>query len=72
MSCILQKTGKRRGECSEHKTVAYNSKYDAYFCPVSFTWLEPECTCTQEDFDTEECHVPKPRPETALGLTNDL
>lgn len=60
--------GRRKNICDIHWENDYNEEYDAYYCPVCFMWLEPHCSCTQEDKDNEECHVPLIRPETAEGL----
>ena len=66
MGCI--KSTKRRGPCKDHGVIAYSQRYDAYFCPVSKEWLEPECKCGPGD----ECPVAKPRPATAEGLSDDM
>lgn len=59
MSCT--KLTPRRGPCKDHGVIAYSERWDAYYCPVTMKWLEPECKCS-----TEECEYVG-RPETAEG-----
>ena len=52
----------RRPNCDEHGKRAYSSRYDAFYCPECFQWLERECSC-----DPDECEFAG-RPMTAEGL----
>lgn len=53
----------KRPLCEECDATAYSEKYDSYYCPMCYKWLEPYCQCTKEAKDAGECHTPSTRPE---------
>lgn len=60
-----QSRGKRhrRPFCPAHDQHSYSSRYDAWFCPICYQWLEPDCSCGDCEFSG--------RPETAQGIVGE-
>jgi len=44
--------------CPEHLSAIYNTKYDAYYCPVCLKWLEDKCGDPNCSFCKERLKIP--------------
>jgi hypothetical protein len=50
MTMKCEKSTPRIGICAAHRVpYRYSERWDAYFCPVTNQWLEPECGCDESE-----------------------